>query len=271
MPELEGKTAVITGAASGIGLGLTRACLSRGMSVMLSDVDPDTLTATVAELADQGGRVSGLAADVRSSAEVMAVREAALSEFGSVHLVCNNAGVGFTKPMLETRSADWDLVLDVNLRGVVNGVDAFLPLLLEQGEGHLSATSSLSGLLGDPGLSLYNASKFAVVAIMESLGLELHEQDSGVTTSVLCPGPVATKLAATSAMATGVDFGAEVEGYLARGTAPNEVGELAISQIEEGRFWLLSHPELTFELLDARHAAMKSGQLFVPELNWTEQ
>lgn len=272
MSELTGKTAVVTGAASGIGLGLTRACLARGMSVMLSDVDSTALVATVAELADQGGRVSGVAADVRSAGEVASVRDTALTEFGSVHLVCNNAGVGFTKPMLETQSADWDLVIDINVRGVVNGIDAFLPLMLDQGSGHISATSSLSGLVGDPGLSLYNASKFAVAGLMEALGLELLEQDNDVSASVLCPGPVATQLAVTSAATTGSHIGQDAADYLARGMAPDEVGEMAIAQIEEGRFWLITHPDLTNELIDGRTAAMRDGgQLFQPEAAWTDQ
>lgn len=272
MIDLQGKTAIITGAASGIGLGLTRACISRDMSVVLSDVNETQLEATVTSLADAGANVIGVPCDVRSADAVEALRESALSAFGAVNLVCNNAGVGFSKPMLETKSADWDLVLDINVRGVVNGVDAFLPLLLEQGEGHISATSSLSGLVADPGLSLYNASKFAVAGIMEALGLELRDQGSPVSASVLCPGPVATALASTSAAATGSEWGDEVADYLARGMAPDEVGELAVTQIIEGRFWLLPHPDLTFDLIDGRIAAMKDGgQLFEPEAAWTEQ
>jgi NAD(P)-dependent dehydrogenase (short-subunit alcohol dehydrogenase family) len=272
MVDLQHETAVITGAASGIGLGLARACISRDMSVVLSDVDEAKLEATVTSLANAGANVIGVPCDVRSADAVEALRDSALSAFGAVHLVCNNAGVGFSRPMLETDSADWDLVLDINVRGVVNGVDAFLPLFLDQGEGHISATSSLSGLVADPGLSLYNASKFAVAGIMEALGLELLEQGSPVSASVLCPGPVATALATTSATVTGSTWGQEVSDYLARGMAPDDVGELAIAQIAEGRFWLLPHPGLTFNLIDGRIAALKDGgQLFEPEVAWTDE
>lgn len=271
MRDLEGKTAVVTGAASGIGLGLIRACAARGMKVVMSDVDEPRLAGVAATLADAGATVITSPADVRSRADVEAIRDTALSAFGAVHLVANNAGVGFAKPLLESESSDWDLVLDINLRGVVNGLDVFLPLLLDQQQGHVSATSSLSGLVADPGLSVYNASKFAVAGIMESIGLELAEQGSAVTASVLCPGPVATKLAETSAAATGTSWDDEVADYLARGMAPNEVGEMALSHIEQGRFWLLSHPDMTFELLDGRVQAMKDGgRLFIPDTAWTD-
>lgn len=271
MVDLDGKTAVVTGAASGIGLGLARAGAARGMNVVLSDVDAAQLADAADGLRRTGAAVATQPADVRSREELEAVRETALSSFGGVHLVANNAGVGFTKPLLETEPTDWDLVLDINVRGVVNGLDVFLPTLVDQGAGHVTATSSLSGLVADPGLGLYNASKFAVAGIMESLALELADRGSAVTASVLCPGPVATKLAETSAAATGTAWGQDVTDYLARGLPPDEVGELAIDQIVEGRFWLLSHPELTFGLLDERLQAMKDGgRLFVPESSWTD-
>jgi NADP-dependent 3-hydroxy acid dehydrogenase YdfG len=272
MVNLTGGAAVITGGASGIGLGLARAALRRGMPVVLSDVNEDQLHAVAAALRNEGGDVTVAACDVRSADEVAELRDAALSAHGAVALVCNNAGVGFTKPMIDTRPADWDLVLDINVRGVVNGVDAFLPVLLEQGSGHISATSSLSGLVADPGLSLYNASKFAVAGIMEALGLELLEQDNDVSASVLCPGPVATQLATSSAATTGSSVDTDVADYLARGLAPDDVGEMAMTQIEEGRFWLITHPELTHDLINGRVAALQSGGLLhQPDTAWTEQ
>jgi len=270
--NLHGKTAVITGAASGIGLGLARACIARDMSVVLSDVNESLLAETVSALVADGAKATGVPCDVRSRSDVEALRDAALDAYGSVQLICNNAGVGFTKPMIETQPKDWDLVLDINVRGVVNGVDVFLPIFLEQNDGHVSATSSLSGLVADPGLSLYNASKFAVAGMIESLGLELLERDTGVAASVLCPGPVATALATTSAATTGSQIEADVADYLDRGMNPDDVGEMAIAQIIEGRFWLLPHEELAFELIDGRMAAMKDGgQLFEPETAWTDQ
>lgn len=272
MVDLHTGAAVITGGASGIGLGLARAALARQMNVVLSDTNEEQLATTAAALRADGGTVTDVVCDVRSADAVASLREAVLSAYGSVDLVCNNAGVGFAKPITDTRAADWDLVLDINVRGVVNGIDAFLPVMLEQGHGHLSATSSLSGLVADPGLSVYVASKFAVAGIMESLGLELLEQDHNVSASVLCPGPVATQLIASSTVITGSEFGDDVSDYLARGQAPDDVGEMAIAQIEEGRFWLITHPELTAGLIDGRIAAMRDGgQLFQPDDVWTEQ
>jgi len=272
MIELTNTTAVITGGASGIGLGLARAALNRQMKVVLSDVSEERLSTVAGELRNDGGDVLDVVCDVRSPDAVAGLRDDAVAAYGSVNLLCNNAGVGFTKPMIDTRSADWDLVLDLNVRGVVNGIDAFLPLMLEQGTGHISATSSLSGLVADPGLSLYNASKFAVAGIMESLGLELLEQDHNVSASVLCPGPVATQLAASSAAATGIEWHDEVADYLARGLNPDAVGQMALDQIHEGRFWLITHPELTHQLIDGRIAAMREGgQLFQPDASWTNQ
>lgn len=276
MPDLRNGTAVITGGASGIGLGLARACLTRGLSVVLSDVDAEQLATTADELRSTGGSVLDIVGDVRSAASIAELRDAAVAfaddNGNKIALVCNNAGVGFAKAVADTQLAEWELVLDINIRGVVNGINAFLPVLLGQGSGHMSATASLSGWVADPGLSAYVASKFAVAGMMESLGLELLEQDTDVSASVLCPGPVATSLAATSAAATGSHIGEDVAEYLARGMAPDDVGEMALAQIEEGRFWLITHPELTHDLVDRRVAAMKDGgQLFQPDDAWTDQ
>jgi len=272
MAEFSNGTAVITGGASGIGLGLARACLSRGLAVVLSDVNEQQLAKTADSLRNAGGQVIDVVGDVRSAESVAELRDAAVSFAGDIALVCNNAGVGFAKPVADTPLSEWELVLDINIRGVVNGLNAFLPVLLEQGTGHISATSSLSGWVADPSLSAYVASKFAVAGMMESLGLELLEQDTNVSASVLCPGPVATSLAATSAATTGSHIGEDAADYLARGLSPDDVGEMALSQIEEGRFWLITHPELINELIDGRVAAMKDGgQLFQPDAAWTDQ
>lgn len=272
MAEFTDGTAVITGGASGIGLGLARACLKRGLSVVLSDVDEEQLASTATELRAGGGNVLDVVCDVRSAESVGELRDAAVSFAETIALVSNNAGVGFAKPVAETPLAEWELVLDINIRGVVNGLHAFMPVLLEQGTGHITATSSLSGWVADPDLSAYVASKFAVAGMMESLGLELVEQDTEVSASVLCPGPVATSLAETSAASIGSHIGEDAAAYLARGLSPDDVGEMAISQIEEGRFWLITHPELLHELVDRRVEAMKDGGLlYQPDVAWTDQ
>ena len=268
--DLAGGTAVITGSAGGIGLSLARACLTRDMRVVLSDLDDERLSDTVATLTAEGAPVVGRAADVRKPADVTALRDLAMSEYGQIDLVCNNAGIGFTRSFTETSPKDWDLVLDINVKGVANGIHAFLPAFLEQGHGHISATASLSGIVADPGLGVYNASKFAVVGMMEALALEFLDTD--ISASVLCPGPVATNLILTSEKQSGVGANQDIHDYLNRGMHPDEVGEIAIAGISEGRYWLLSHPELTHRLAAGRTEAMiDGGALYVDEFEWTDQ
>ena len=266
----ENGVAVITGSAGGIGLGLARAAIARGMRVVLSDLDEARLDATLAALAAEGASVAGRPADVRETSDIEALRDLALAEFGRVDLVCNNAGIGFTKPLVECEPSDWQVVLDINVRGVANGIHTFLPLMLEADSGHLNATASLSGLIGDPELGIYNASKFAVVGLMEGLANDLL--DTGVSASVLCPGPVATELIHTSATRTGIDANEDVHEYLNRGMHPDEVGEIAVAGIAEGRHWLLSHPELTARLVQGRTEAMlDGGRFYVDPVDWTDQ
>ena len=176
----EGRVAVVTGAGGGIGLGIARAAAARGMAVVVSDISPERLAVAVGDLRTGGIDASGLVADVRVVKELEALREYVLEQHGRVDLVCNNAGVGLVRPLLDCSSADWRLLLDVNLTGVVNGVQVFLPVLANQGSGHISATASLSGLVGDPDLAVYTTTKFAVVGLMESLQQEMRRDCPGV-------------------------------------------------------------------------------------------
>ncbi len=275
MSDLNNKVALITGAAGGIGLGLARACADRGMRLILSDLDGVRLTDTVTGLRDEGNEVLGQQCDVRDLAEVAGLRDEALREFGSIDLVCNNAGIGLAKPVLGCTTADWHLLFEVNVTGVINGIRTFLPVLIDQGGGHLSATASLSGLVGDPDLAIYSGTKFAVVGMMESIAIEMQRDHPAVTVSVLCPGPVATGLVMNSARAltdagTSASDNPDVADYLAAGMHPDDVGRLAIAGIEAGDFWLLSHPELTFEIAEPRFEAMRRHQLHIPQ-DWTRQ
>lgn len=284
------KVAVITGAASGIGLGLARACVDDGLHVVIADLDAgrlgdaaDNLRASAqerADTADSDGNSTVVLAqpcDVRKLGDLVALRERAMESFSRVDLACFNAGVGLAKPIAECTEADWSLLFGVNAAGVANGIQAFLPTMIEQGFGHLSATASLSGLIADPDLVIYNGTKFAVVGLLESLALELRRDHPAVGASVLCPGPVATDLVASSAKLladAGSSFpsdGDEVASYLARGLHPDAVGRLAIDGINAGDFWLLPHPDLTFELVDQRNEAMRSRQLCEPDMVWTQQ
>ena len=268
--DFEKGVAVITGSAGGIGLGMARACIARGMRALLSDLADDRLATTVLALSDQGATVIGQAADVRSRSQVEALRDRAMSEFGRVDLLSNNAGVGLTKSLAECTAADWDLLLDVNVKGVANGIAAFLPAMLEADRGHVNATASLSGLVSDPLLGIYSATKFAVVGMMGALARELV--DTNVSASVLCPGPVDTGLLDSSAAHTGETASADTREYLRAGMAPDEVGELAIAGIADGRHWLLSHSELTRRIVENQVASMfMDGSLYVDPIDWTEQ
>src|ERR1700733_181530 len=188
-----GRVAVVTGAASGIGRGLSERFAAEGMHVVMADVEEPALAKAAAELAGAGASVLPAVTDVSDRAAVDALRDVALSAFGAVHVVCNNAGVGGPHgPLWECPPGEWDWVLGVNLEGVMNGVRAFMPVLLEQDAGHLVNTSSIFGVFAGI-LGPYGVSKHAVAALSETLHFNL--KSIGVThvgVSVLCPGAVRT-------------------------------------------------------------------------------
>ena len=161
MDDLQGRTAVITGGANGIGLALARAFVDAGMAVVLGDVDPDALAAAVEALRADGATAHGVAGDVRNPDALVQLRDAALAATGSIDVVCLNAGVAPTGHVLDTSLDTWHWVVDVNLFGVVHGVQAFGPLLAEQGHGHLVLTSSAAGIVNPPFLGAYAAAILA--------------------------------------------------------------------------------------------------------------
>jgi NAD(P)-dependent dehydrogenase (short-subunit alcohol dehydrogenase family) len=192
MQDLRGRTAVITGAASGIGRALAGAFAREGMNVMIADIEAGPLGAAVAELQGAGLRVEGVETDVTSRESVRAAARRAVEAFGKVHLVCNNAGVGTGGRMAEIPERDWPWVFDVNVMGVVHGVETFTPIIREHGEGgHFVNTASMAGLLASPGLTPYSGSKAAVVSLSEAWAPQLATR--GIGMSILCPGLVATR------------------------------------------------------------------------------
>jgi len=193
MRDLNSKVAFITGGASGIGLSMAEAFGAEGMSVMLADIEPAALERAVSGLRERQIRAEGVVADVASRASVCAAAEATLAAFGKVHVVCNNAGVGAGGPFGTVSPGDWDWVIDVNLKGVVYGMEAFAPLIEAHGEGgHFVNTASLAGMVSPPGMEPYCATKFAVVAMSEGWAEQLAPKHIGV--SVLCPGFVKTRI-----------------------------------------------------------------------------
>ena len=194
MEDLQGKVAVITGGASGIGRAVADKAAAEGMRIVLGDIEAGPLKLAVDDMTSTGAEVLGVVTDVSDRASVEALRDAALERFGAVHLVHNNAGIGLGGPIWEITEEDWRWILGVNLWGVIHGVATFTPLLLEQGEGHIVNTASIAGLIVAPFLGPYNATKQAVVAISETLFKDLQTVAAPVGVSVLCPGFVQTRI-----------------------------------------------------------------------------
>ncbi len=197
MHQLAGKTAFVTGGASGIGLALGRAFAEAGMQVMLADIEIPALDRALDSLRGFGSRVRGIPCDVADAETVERAANAAIAAFGKVHVVCNNAGVAGGGGIDHISADDWRWVIDVNLMGVVHGIRSFLPLIRAHGEGgHIVNTASMAGMNAGLGFSPYTATKFAVVAISEGLAARLKPLGIGV--SVLCPSYVRTRIGASS-------------------------------------------------------------------------
>lgn len=189
------QVAVVTGAASGIGYALADAFGERGLSVVLCDVEVPALTEAASRLEQRGVKTLAVPVDVRDLEQVRDAARQTVARFGKVDIVCNNAGVVVTpKAMWEFSQPDWTWVVGVNLWGVINGISAFVPLLVEQGHGYVLNTASMAGIATVPFLGPYTATKHAVVGLSESLRAELAQRAPGVGVSVLCPGLVATRL-----------------------------------------------------------------------------
>lgn len=193
MKKFSDRTAVITGAASGIGLELARRAATEGMNLVLADIEFDKLEAAAATLNLPPERVLLRKTDVSQEVEIAALSDAAFDRFDGVHLLCNNAGVGLTRVTWEHATADWEWVLGVNLWSVIHGIQHFLPRMLKQdAPGHIVNTASAAGLLSTPGMAAYNVSKHGVVTLSETLYGELIAAQAHIGVSVLCPTWVST-------------------------------------------------------------------------------
>jgi NAD(P)-dependent dehydrogenase (short-subunit alcohol dehydrogenase family) len=271
MREFAGKTAFVTGGASGIGFALGRAFAEAGMKVMLADIETHALSAAVKSLHKIGPGVSGVVCDVGDPASVERAAKAAYDTFGNVHVVCNNAGVAAAGGIENISLDNWRWVLDVNLFGVLYGIRTFLPHIRGHGEGgHFVNTASMAGMNGGLGFSPYVASKFAVVGMSEGLAMQLKPHGIGVT--VLCPGYVRTRIGesgrnrperygATQPPDPESPAGrllAEIAARLAAGLDPSEVAARVLAAIRGEELYVFTPPEMR-EDVEGRFAAIMAA------------
>jgi NAD(P)-dependent dehydrogenase (short-subunit alcohol dehydrogenase family) len=250
MNPLSGKVAAVTGAASGLGKAMALAFASEGMHLALADVED--LSPTEDAVTAKGVKTLAMRVDVSKAAEVAAFAARTAAELNGVHLVCNNAGVSLGGAVWEHTELDWEWILGVNLRGVVNGVRAFTPHLIRQDEGHIVNTASVAGLISPPGMGAYCVSKHAVVTLSEALHHDLRERGSKVGVSVLCPAYVPTRIAESernrpkelgSSMKSPRD--AMLKKAVASGKlSADDVARQVVAAVKANRFYILTHPAI---------------------------
>lgn len=274
MREVRGKTAFITGGASGMGLAMARSFAKAGMKVVLADVEQAALDAVQGEFEAANVEFLPLEVDVTDRDGMEAAAAETEARFGKVHVLCNNAGVAVGGAIDRMAYNDWDWVVGVNLGGVANGIGAFLPRIQAHGEGgHIVNTASMAGHLAIPGLSVYTATKFAVVGLSETMRADLEGQNIGV--SVLCPGVVNTNIFTSErnrpadlpgtgfallaeADASPADQTARFEELRASALDPAVVGDMVLHAIREDDFYIFSHPEFK-AMADVRQEEMAAA------------
>jgi NAD(P)-dependent dehydrogenase (short-subunit alcohol dehydrogenase family) len=271
MRELKGRTAFVTGGASGIGLALAQTFAQEGMNVMLADIEPGALDLAVRTLAEFGPQIRSVHSDVADADSVERAAQATEAAFGRVHVVCNNAGVAVGGGIDLISVESWRWVIDVNLMGVLHGIRSFLPRMRSHGEGgHIVNTASMAGLNAGLGFSPYAASKFAVVAMSEGLARQLRPHGIGV--SVLCPSFVRTRISESGrnrlarygkapalhpASLTGMTVG-EIARRVQTGLDPARVAARVLSAIRENDLYVFTHPNMREEV-DERFAAIQAA------------
>jgi NAD(P)-dependent dehydrogenase (short-subunit alcohol dehydrogenase family) len=263
-----GHVGVVTGGASGIGLAVAEAMIAEGMSVVLADIDAPKLRDAEARLSEDGASVATMICNTTAEPDVNALVEYALQQFGGVHVMFNNAGIGGVGDAWADPMELWNRVVDVNLFGVVHGIRAVLPVMQQQGVGHIVNTASMAGLGAVPGIAPYIATKHAVVGLTESLFLELLAAGAPVSASVLCPGFVKTDLMdkepetvaspmaelMNQALRAGVDAGIPAA----------EVAAQVVDAVKNDRFWILTHEDMRQGPVERMQRAATATN---PELN----
>ena len=254
MKDVAGKVAFVTGGASGLGLAMAHAFTGAGMKVAIADIEDTALEAAKLAFSDSNAEVITIKTDVTDRESMAQARQKTLDAFGKVHVVCNNAGVALNGNIADMTYSDWDWVMKVNLDGVINGIVTFINDIKSHGEGgHFVNTASIAGQYGMPGLSVYCASKFAVVGISETMRIDLADDNIGV--SVLCPGIVSTGIGSSernrpdefggteSPAMTPRDGSATVAGQEMDVMEPAVIGDIVLCGIQNNEFYLLTHKE----------------------------
>ena len=272
MEQLSGSTAVVTGAASGIGRALAGRFAAEGMNVVLADVDEAELDRATREIASTGAQAIAVRTDVSRPDEVQALADATIEAFGAVHVVCNNAGVETGGRFADISPAAWEWVLGVNFWGVLHGCRTFLPLIRRHGEGHIVNTGSVGSFAtGVPTFTPYVVSKFAVLALSESLEIELRDAGESIGVSLLAPGFVKTRITDAErnrpADVPSTEHDSQRRELLGGlrsmiedgGMDPGEVAEHVVRAIRERRFFVLTHPSDALAAVDARRRWMETG------------
>jgi NAD(P)-dependent dehydrogenase (short-subunit alcohol dehydrogenase family) len=266
--DLNGKVAVVTGGASGIGQALARKLKAEGADVVIADVEGPALTAAAGVL-----DVTGLEADVRNEASLKALADEVMQRFGRVDLVCANAGVSRMAAIERLTAEDWRWLFDVNVFGVVNTVRAFLPLLKANPDGgHVLITASLSSLYPTRSQGAYASTKYAVAGFAETLALELGAEGAKVGVTLLCPGPVRTNIG-TSARNRALEYehagppseGIDIHEKAFRDSVeprdwalPDDIAAQALEGVRTGRFWVITHPHMMGPVLE-RHRKIEAA------------
>ena len=265
MKDFQGKVAVVTGGASGIGRGIAERCVKEGLCVVLADIEQGALDKTAQELTEQGGDVLAIKTDVSKSEDIEALAQQTLDKYGTVDFLMNNAGVGGASVAMGTK-ADWEWIMGVNLWGVIHGVRVFTPIMLQQGTpAHIVNTASIAGLTY-ANLGIYTVTKHAVVALSEQLHMELQQANAKLKVSVLCPGFVRTNIGDAernrptelqNEQPTEPSPEAEMSSQQLRmmieaGMPPSQVADCVFEAVENDKFYILTHPDEYRDMIKTR-------------------
>lgn len=279
LQDFAGKTAVITGGASGIGYGVADRLGQEGANLVIADVEDEALEQAAERLGNAGYPVEPVRTDVSDRAQIAALADAAQSRFGDIHFLHNNAGVVTTGLAEEQTDEQWEWVLDVNLRAVIWGCREFLPRMKAHGDpAHIVNTASMAGMGGGPLMAPYFATKFAVVGLSEGLWHEAMATGSNVGISVLCPAFVRTGIARSDrnqpdGMGGWVTAGSQVSSQFAEfltagvdgGIEPSSVADTVLDAVRTGKLWILTHPESGASIV-RRAEAIASDEAVPPQV-----